>query len=766
MQSVFRVVLSATCLVVCGILFLSERASALTTEIVSTTIQDNKRIDSAAIRAQLTKTSGSISSETIDQDIKTLYKTGFFDQVSASISESAQGAVLKYAVVEKPLVRKVFIQGNKEIKESDLREVLKFNGGRFLDRSRIQSLMQNGISYYQSQGYYDAAFDYSVVPVGDNQVDVTFIITEGRKFKIKDIEIHGLKDIDESDLLDVMQTKEYKWWNSWLLGTGRLNPGMLDNDRNLMRQFFLDHGYIDATISDAHIEQKGKGLYITFDVSEGNLYKIAALSASGDLVDGSVEKTLEGVKSEVGEDFSASKLRDDTFIVSEKFTDKGYAFANVVPNTSVDHTASSVSVDFATSKGNPVTVNQIHIKGNTKTYDNVVRRELTIEEQELYSSSKIKRSQQLLERLGFFEEVNIATEPTDSKEQVDLGVNVREGSTGTFSAGAGYSSSDGALFNARLTEANIFGTGRSLSFNADLGTQRDNFIISYTDARLNDSHVALGVDLLRSDRDFDDFDRRLTGGSTELGYPLDRLMGEWAQDIALSVKYELLAVDISNIDPNDAAQLVLNSQGASTSSAISPRLTRNTINNPLNPSSGSKQVLSFEYSGLGGDQDYYLLEARNQLYHPLFNTGYGEFVFAWRTTLGFGESNNDEPFPLFKRYFPGGINSVRGYKNRKLGPYDSEGHRYGGSKELINNFEIIFPLLSSAGLKGVTFYDMGQAYDDGKSIDLGELKKAWGYGIRWTSPLGPIRIEFGFPLDQEQGESKSMVTMFSFGAPL
>lgn len=749
-----------------GVLLFPLHAVSQTIDVASTVIQDNKRIDSAAIRAQLTKTSGAITRETINQDIKTLYKTGFFDQVTASITETAQGAILKYAVVEKPLVRKVFIQGNKQIKESDLREVLKFNGGRFLDRSRIQFLMQQGVSYYQSQGYYDASFDYSVVPVGDNQVDVTFIINEGRKFKIRTIEIRGLKEVDEDELLDTIQTKEYKWWNSWLLGTGRLNPGMLENDRNLMRQYFLDHGYIDATISDAHIEQKGKRLYITFDVSEGAVYKIADLSASGDLIDGSVEKTLDGIKSEVGEDFSASKLREDTFTVSEKFTDQGYAFANVVPNTIIDHSASAVKVDFTSTKGNPVTVNQIHIKGNNKTYDNVIRREMTIGEQELYSSAKIKRSQRLLERLGYFEEVNIATEPTNDKDLVDLGVNVREGSTGTFSAGAGFSSSDGALFNARLTENNIFGTGRSISFNADMGTERDNFVISYTDPRFDDSHVSFGVDLLRSDRDFDDFDRRLTGGSLELGYPLDRMVGEWAQDIAFSLKYELLAVEISNIDPNEAAQLVLNSQGASTSSAISPRLTRNTINNPLNPTNGSRQILSFEYSGLGGDQDYFLFEARNQLYYPMFKTESGEFVFAWRTTFGYGESNTDEPFPLFKRYFPGGINSVRGYKNRKLGPVDSEGHRYGGSKEFINNVEVIFPLLSSAGLKGVTFYDMGQAFDDDVSMDLGDLRKAWGFGIRWTSPLGPIRIEFGFPLDEEQGESKDMVTMFSFGAPM
>ncbi len=733
--------------------------------IAKTEVDGNRRVDTAAILAQVKKTSGEMSSDEIDQNVKSIFKTGFFDQVSASIIAAAQGSMLRYTVNEKPLVRKVFLQGNKDIKESDLREVLKFSGGRFLDRARIQSLIKAGIAYYQSQGYYDASFDSSVVPVGDNQVDVTFLITEGEKFKIRSIFLHGLKQVDESDLLDAMQTKRYKWWNSWLLGTGRLNPDMLENDRILMRQFFLDHGYVDAAISEPRIERNGRAIEVHFDVTEGRVYTIEDISASGDLVEDSVEKTLKGIKSEKGEPFSASKIREDSFVVSEKFTDKGYAFANVVPNTRLNQAAATIAIDFTTSKGEPVDVNRINIKGNLKTFDNVIRRELVVEEQQRYSSSKVKRSQQLLERLGYFEEVNVSTEPTDSKDKVDLAVNVREGSTGTFSAGAGYSSSDGALFNARLTENNIFGTGRSVGINADIGSQRDNLVLSYNDNRVNDSFVSFGTDLLRSDRDFDDFDRRLTGGSIEAGYPLDKVFGEWAEDISAALKYELLSIDIRNVDPTKAAQLVVDSEGTSTSSAIAPRITRNTINNPLNPSKGSKQVLSFEWSGLGGDQEYYLLEAKNQWYQPIWKPSFGDFVFSLRTTLGYGESRNDDPFPLFKRYFPGGINTVRGFRNRSLGPRDENGHKYGGAKELINNAEIIFPLVNSAGLKGVIFYDVGEAFDDNEPIDISKLRRAHGAGIRWTSPLGPIRIEFGFPEDRKDGES-SMVTMFSFGAPL
>jgi outer membrane protein insertion porin family len=232
-----------------------------------------------------------------------------------------------------------------------------------------------------------------------------------------------------------------------------------------------------------------------------------------------------------------------------------------------------------------------------------------------------------------------------------------------------------------------------------------------------------------------------------------------------ATKYELLDVEISDVDPLNSAPLVVASEGNSTASAVSPSLTRNTINNPLNPTKGSRQQLSFEYGGLGGDEEYYLFEVGNQWYQPVIESSYGDLTFSLRTRMGYGESNNEDPYPLFKRYFPGGINSVRGFKNRSLGPRDDNGNVFGGAKQFVNNTELIFPLINAAGLRGVVFYDIGNAFDDSESIDFGEMREGYGVGIRWSSPLGPIRIEFGFPADRKDDED-SMVTMFSFGAPI
>jgi outer membrane protein insertion porin family len=726
-------------------------------------VEGNKNIDTSAIKIQLKAKPGNVSSTLISDDIKSLYRTGFFDQVTASVVSEGANQILKFAVIEKPVIRKVYIKGNKEIKESELSAIFAFGANRFLDNGRIDSLVRAATTKYETEGFYDVHFEHSVVPVGENQVDLSLTVVEGKRYRIRKITIKGLKDIDPDDVRSTIQTRRYKWWSSWLFGTGRLNRDMLDNDKNLIRQYFLDNGYIDGTVSDPSIDKKEDGIYISFDATEGRQYKLDLITASGDLIKDSVDETLKGTKAKKGDVFRASQVRDDAFIVNEKFGDEGYAFANVVPDTSVNKDGALVSINFKTDKGKLVAVNQINITGNDKTYDNVIRREMAIGEQEQYSGKKVKRSQQLLQRLGYFQEVGITNSATDQPDKVDLDVNVHETSTGSFSVGAGYSTSDGPLFNTRLSENNIMGTGRSANAEADIGTKRNNFIVSLDDPRVNDSNWSLGTDLQYTDIDLVDYSRRTEGASLVAGYPLDQLFGEWAQDIKFYTKYEFLNINIRNVSPT-AAQLVKDSAGNSSSSAVTPRLVRNTINNPLDPSDGSRQDVSFEYGGLGGTNDYELFEAKHQFYYPLFSTGKRDVVFSWRTRLDYGESQDDQPFPLFKRFFPGGINSVRGYKTRHLGPADPNGARYGGSKELVNNFEGILPLVSSAGIKAVIFWDQGQAFDDNEEISLSALRQGYGWGFRWASPIGPIRIEIGYPINRKAGEKSSNI-MFSFGAP-
>jgi outer membrane protein insertion porin family len=751
----------------CAALAQTQNYSVANYAVEQVLIEGQKRVDKDALLLILKVKPGQVSQEQITEDIKALYNTGFFDQVTATLVKAEGKAAfsqLKFLVVEKPTVRKVYIKGNEHVDESDLAEVLKFEGRRFLDKGKLDALVRAAGTLYQGRGYYDATFETNVVPVAENQVDITFTVKEGERFRISHVEFTGLKQIDADDLRAVIQTKRYKWWSSWLLGTGRVNKEMLENDRLILRQYFLDHGYIDATVSEAQIEREEKDLFVSFNVSEGAQYRVGRVTASGDLVEGSVESTLHGIKSVPGDVFSASNLREDSFAISEKYSDKGYAFANVVPNTGVERDLAKVHIDFVVTKGNTATVGKINISGNKKTYDNVIRREMKIQEQELYSSSKVRRSQALLQRTGYFEEVNVSHVPSDQPEQIDLNVNVREASTGTFSVGAGYSTSDGPIFSTKLAEQNVFGSGRSVTAHADIGTERNNFVLSIDDRRFMDTYTQLGFDAYVTTRDYHDYWQRMTGLAWTAGYPVEEVLGETFNDVQASLKYEVLQANISHIE-DDAAQLVKDSEGNTLASGITPRLVRNTIDNPINPTSGSKQSLSVELTGLGGDERFYLFDFRHQLYYPVLPRGHGDVTFAWRFDLGYGESFNGDPLPLYRRFYGGGINSVRGYKNRRLTPKDENGADYGGAKQLINNLEFILPFVRSAGVQLVAFYDVGNVYDDNQSLDLGELRQGYGFGFRWNSPMGPMRLEFGFPLDRQEGDS-AMVTMFSFGAPL
>jgi outer membrane protein insertion porin family len=728
-------------------------------------VEGYRRIDPAAIKAQLSGQSGVVTSTQINEDVKTLYNSGFFDQVTVSMVSGPSGrGMLRYVVVEKPVVRKIFIKGNDAVSESDLAEIVKIDGKRFVDKSKLQALVRKASSYYQGQGFYDATLDYSTVPVGDNEVDVTFNVTEGKRYRVREVKIQGANDLDSGAMSEDMNIKTYKWWNSWIFGTGRVNQEMMDADKQVLRQYLMDHGRLDGQVGEASVEKRDDGLYVTFDITEGKEYRIGKVKASGDLVDASFDKTLDGIKSGEGEVFNASQVREDIFAITDKFSDEGYAFANVVPNTLMNREEGTVDLDFTSTRGQKVRINTITITGNEKTYDHVIRRWVTIGEQETYSGSKIKRSQTLLQRLGAFDEVSITNKATSDPSAVDLEVLVKEATTGSFSAGAGYSTANGSLFNTRVSENNLFGTGRKLNLNLDFGSQVTNQILSLDDPRLDDTWVSGGIDLFRTTRRYNDFDREVAGGSGTIGYPLERVLGETFQDINTNLKYELQHINISDVEYY-ASQFVKNSAGKSAASSLTPSLIRNTINNPLNPTQGSKQVVSVEFAGLGGDQDFYLVEARNSWFHPLWQTSFGDFVISDRTSFGYGESLNDDPFPLFRRFFPGGINSVRGYRNRTLGPEDLNGREYGGSKQFVNNLELIFPLINSAGFKGVIFYDAGQAFDDNEPIDIGALRQAWGYGIRWNSPMGPIRVEFGYPIARQDGE-RGVQTMFSFGAPL
>ena len=744
--------------------FLSVESDALA-EISKIVIEGNYRIDQGSIYSVIrSKEGSSIDSDQIKEDIKAIYRLGFFDKVEVDKTMDGSGEVLIFKLHERPAIKKVVFEGNEAVSSSTLREKLNLEERKFLDKKKLSVGIKELIAYYQGEGYYGTEIDYTVDESKPGEVDLTFKVAEGTKKLIRSVRFVGVSQVDESELKSLVKTSSYFWLTSWATGSGVVKKELLENDSRLVQHHYLTKGFAEVKVGTPEVKTTEKGLEVVFAIEEGSKYTFGNISAVGTLLNESAKDTLAGIKSSKGESFNVDFLREDVFSVTDKFTDIGFAFANVDPLTKINRENKSVDVNFSVDKGEKIQINRINIVGNDKTQDNVIRRTLKIGERETFSSSKIKRSQELLKRLGFFDEATISPEKTEKPGEVDLSVAVKEAQTGQFSAGAGVSSGDGFIITSKITENNLMGTGNSLSLDINSGQLRQNYIASFFNPRVDDSYLSFGADVAISQRNFEDFLRRQTGGSFNFGYPLFFLGDSLVDDVRASLGYEIMQNEITDID-DDVAPLVREQEGKGISSALIPSITRSTIDNPLDPSRGSKQFFRADLAALGGTQKYWMGQYNNYWYYPLLDTSFGSFVFAQRTKVGWGEAIDGDRFPLFQRFFPGGINSLRGFNARRVGPHDDRRNFYGGNKQLIMNFEIIFPLVPSVGLNGVAFYDAGNAFDDDQNIGFSDLRSAVGYGFRWRSPLAPIRVEIGHPLDPEEGD-KSPVVNFSFGAPL
>ncbi|GBD26326.1 Outer membrane protein assembly factor BamA [bacterium HR30] len=767
--------------VVMGLALLLSLATTLpaqTPRIDRVEIRGNQRVEEQAIRVQLrARPRATFDEAMVDEDVRALWRTGFFDRVEADWSVENGQHVLTYRVRERPFIKEVAIEGQKKISKEDIDAALKIRPNTILDVNKIQRGIEEVKKLYAKKGYLDARVDYKTEPLPDNQVRLRFIVDEGKVVRIADIRFEGARAFSKRQLLKNMQTQE-KWLLSFLTGAGNLDSEVLKTDLERLTAFYYDHGYIDVKIDEPKIERRDDGLHVTIRIDEGQPYNVGRVDIAGDLLP-DMAPARQQLKLKPGDRFRTSRLREDISMLTDFYGDAGYAFVNVSPDTDVDPSARTVDVTYKVSKGPEVFIDRILISGNTKTRDKVIRRELRLGEQERFSGTKLKRSQERLRRLGFFEDINITTRKAAREDRLDLLVDVKEGSTGAFSAGAGISSGETYLFNVRLSELNFLGRGQRLILNADFGSIRRNISLDVSEPYFLDTELTLGLTAFNWQLIFDQFTRGGTGAAIRLLYPLpalgwDRLWGYSLEDTRLGLEYRLENAEISDVSALAPSQIAAE-QGTSLTSSLTPRLYRDTRNHPFDPTAGSMQDLSFEFAGLGGESKFYRLEARTRFYYPFYRSeNWGTFVYSLGAQVGYGRGWAERTeLPLFERYFPGGINSVRGFRILSLGqrvplmdPFGNNLGRtsIGGSQQLIFNNDLIFPIVESIGLKGVVFVDAGNAFLAARGIDLGDMRLASGAGIRWLSPIGPLRIEVGFPLNPRVGDDRQTV-MFSFGAP-
>jgi outer membrane protein insertion porin family len=521
---------------------------------------------------------------------------------------------------------------------------------------------------------------------------------------------------------------------------------ILRQDAERIANFYQNQGFIEAKVGEPMVEQKEDALFVTFPIEEGPRYKVGTVDIAGDLIKNK-DELLAVLKIREEEYLNRQVLRDDITRLTDLYSEQGYAFAEVNTKVNKSQAGQRMDVMLQVSKGAMAYINRVEVKGNTRTRDNVIRRDLKVEEGGRFNSKAIRTSTQKLNRLGFFEEVTVTPKPTMIENQMDVVVDVKEKSTGQFSIGAGYSSSESVLFMGEISEDNILGTGNRLSLAASTSSKSTKYNLNFTNPRIYDSQVSGGVNLFNWEHEYDDFTKDSTGASFRLGHPL---VEQWR----IFYGYTISDTDITDIDEDNVSSYILRSADINITSMVELSLVRDTRDKLFSPTQGSRNSISVDYAGgpFGGDAQFTKVEASSSWYFPMF----WSTVFHVKGAAGQAFENESDKLPVYEHFFLGGMNSIRGFDSASISPLDPvTGDKIGGDKMWYGTVSIIFPLIKDMGMDGEIFHDFGNVYDVDESWDFGTYKKTAGVGILWASPLGPLRLAWGFNLDKEEGEDSS-----------
>ncbi|MFH2012934.1 MAG: outer membrane protein assembly factor BamA [Pseudomonadota bacterium] len=714
--------------------------------IVKISVRGNDRIEADAIKSNIKSKEGDIlSQKTLREDLKSIYSMDYFEDVNVVKEDTPSGKEITFIVSEKPSIKKIEISGNKFIEKKDIMEVLGVKPLTILNFSKIEDGIKNVLNFYKGKGYWAAEVDYKVYYLKKKEAILDLRVTENKRTKIKKISFVGNKAYSEKKLLDIIQTNA-KGFFSWLSNSGVLKEDVLQQDLDKIIAFYSDNGYIEVKVGKPEITHDNEWIYISIPISEGEQFKIGKVDIKGDLIE-KKEDLLKELNMTTGKIFERQLLRKDVINLTDKYASVGFAFADVTPLTSIDREKQLVDLILEVHKGKEAYFERITITGNTRTRDKVIRRELKFAEGDLYNKQKLSRSYQKVNKLGYFEELSFDIEKGTDENKLNLDIKVKEKQTGAVSIGAGYSSIDNLIGMFNISENNLFGRGQKLFFVANLGGESSSYNFGFTEPWLFDTPVSAGFDLFDNRREYDEYDIHNRGGDIRFGIPITE---DYTRAYA-TYKYE--TVDITNVK-DTAATLVKEQAGETVTSSITLSLVRDSRDSNIFPSEGSENSISIEYAGgvLGGSNYFTRYFANSTWFFPLpWNT-----VFMSRARIGYAHGNQGKELPLAQRFFVGGINTVRGFESYSIGPKDPvTGDVIGGNKELIFNIEYIFPLFKEAGVKGLVFFDAGNAFNEDEGYSLNGLRTSVGVGVRWYSPIGPLRLEWGFNLDPKPGEKHS-----------
>ena len=707
-------------------------------------IKGNKRIGTESIESKIMSRAGTpFSQKTVQNDIQTLYGLGYFDDIRVEIEPFEGGIKLIILLKEKPTIISVDFAGNEKLESDDLAGQITITPGAIANQALILRNVDRLVSYYQSEGYWHVSVLPILKEVSAETTAVTFQIEEGPKVKIKKVTIEGNRAISSGKIKKAMRTG--KWWLfSFLSGSGYYKKEEMKMDIERIRKLYHSNGYIQVVISEPEITMNPKktGIYIKISLSEGDQYKVGEVSFSGNTVFES-SRFYEKIDTAPGKIFNRGALRNDIDRILSMYTERGYATADINPLIDVNEEGKTVSLELAVTEGEIFRIGRVEIFGNEKTRDKVIRREVRFDEGDIYNSKLLRRSYQRITNLDFFESVELNPKPRLQERLIDIDVTVKEKLTGMMTIGGGYSSVDEFIAMGEITQRNLFGKGLTLKLKADISGRRTNYNITLINPWFMDRPISASVNVYNETFKYDVYDKKTIGGSLGFGKEL-------SEYVRGSITYSFEQIRVTNISEN-ASDFIKDQEGIKITSSIHPSIWRDTRDNYIDPARGSKNSVYVTVAGLGGDNYFVKTVGDSAWFFPVI----WDTTFMMRGRLGYASGWNGKELPIYERFYIGGIDTVRGLDFGEGGPRDSAGVVIGGSRELIFNVEYIFPIERSLRLKGLVFFDAGKAEDDFK--ELLDLRTTAGFGVRWISPFGPIRIEWGFNLDPKADETDSKI---------
>jgi len=677
-------------------------------KIAKVLVAGNKRIEADAIKRNIKTKSGDVYiAQSLSQDLKAVYSMGYFEDIRIDAEESPQGKVIIFRVTEKASIRIIRFQGNKVYKDDEIKENLSIRTGSILNIFKVRSNIKRIEDLYKEKNYHNVKVTYTIHPLENNQADLEFVIQEGENILIRHIIFEGNTAYTDKKLKKMMETSE-KGFFSWMTSSGELNRENLEQDIAKLSAFYYNNGYIQARIGEPQVEFREDWIDITIKIDEGPRFKVSKVEITGDLI------------------LSEEKLKEKLKITKQTYYNREIV-RNDVP----------INITYVVAKRNQVYFENIIIGGNKKTRDKVIRRELKVYEQELFNGKGLKRSVRNLYRLDYFEDIKVDTVKGSSDDKMILKIDVTEKPTGTFSFGAGYSTTESVFGMASISQNNLFGRGQILSLDAQIGGTTTLYRLNFTEPWLFDIPLSARLDLYEWETDYDTYDKNSQGGGVRFSYPV------W-DFVRAYIGYNYEAADIENISDN-ASKDIKDLEGENTTSSITTSLVYDSRNRRFNPTEGSRHSISVEYAGLGGNVAFTKYLGETGWYIPVFK----DIVTFLHGEIGYVQESSSGILPDYERFYLGGLNSLRGYDWQDVYVLDENGDEIGGDKYIQFNVELLFPLLKKQGLVGLFFFDTGNVYDDGESIDLGNLRQTVGFGFRWYSPMGPIRLERGYIIDSE-----------------